>query len=40
MTADTVTGYYSAEAFLCDIETVLRYDPVRVYRVDQDENQL
>lgn len=36
LTADPVTGYYSAEAFLDDIETIVRYDPVRIYLVDQD----
>lgn len=33
---DTVTGYYSIEAFLTDIETLLRFDPVRIYPADQD----
>lgn len=31
---DPITGYYSAEAFLEDLETMLRYDPVKVYVVD------
>lgn len=39
-TADMITGYYSAEAFLCDLEHVLNIDHVRVYRVDIDEKQL
>lgn len=30
-TPDPVTGYYSAECFLCDLESVLNYDPVKVY---------
>ena len=35
-TPDSVTGYYSAECFLCDLESVLNYDPVKVYSEDQD----
>lgn len=30
---DTITGCYSIEAFLVDLEMLLRFDPVRVYEV-------